>query len=196
MTMAVPLEQQRCHVCRQRTLRREQRPYEYAVGHDGRPPVAIRIPDLELIVCTNPDCHPEHPDDTIILDDAAIWRITEETYRQLGLLTPAEIRAGREKLGLNQQELQRLLGLGGNSLSRWENGRVYQSRSMDVLLRIVFNVPAVRPYLETARNNPRSSPLRHRGRFRYVSADRPDAARESHQDAYGPAEFLMGVARN
>lgn len=145
--MAVPLEQQRCHVCRQRTLRREKRPYEYAVSHDGRPPVTIRIPDLELIVCTNPGCRPEHPDDTLILDDAASWRITEETYRQLGLLTPAEIRAGREKLGLNQQELQRLLGLGGNSLSRWESGRIYQSRSMDTLLRLIFNVPAALAYL-------------------------------------------------
>ena len=135
-------ENWRCHVCGQKSLRRDPRPFEYEVSHDGRPPVKIRIPDLEVIACTNPDCHPEHADDTIIEDDAAIHRITEETYRQLGLLTPGEIRAGRERLGLTQQELQDLLGLGGNSLSRWESGRVYQSRSSDTLLRIVFSLSA------------------------------------------------------
>jgi putative zinc finger/helix-turn-helix YgiT family protein len=146
--MSVPIEQQRCAVCGERSLRREKRLYEYAVSHDGRPPVTVRIPDLDVIVCTNSNCHPEHPDDTMILDDAASWRITEETYRQLGLLTPTEIRESREQLGLNQQELQQMLGLGGNSLSRWENGHVYQARSMDMLLRIIFNVPEARGYVE------------------------------------------------
>jgi putative zinc finger/helix-turn-helix YgiT family protein len=149
-TMAERWEQWRCHVCRQLSLRRVIRPYESEVSHDGRPPVKVRIPDLEVIACTNPDCHPEHPDDTVIEDDATIWRITEETYRQLGLLTPTEIRAARERLGFNQQQLQELLGLGGNSLSRWETGRVYQSRSLDALLRIVFNVPAALAYLSVA----------------------------------------------
>lgn len=157
--MSVPVEQQRCHVCGQRSLRRQKRPYEYAVSHDGRPPVTIRIPDLDVVVCTNPDCRPEHPDDTLILDDAASWRITEETYRQLGLLAPTEIRAGRERLGLNQQQLQQMLGLGGNSLSRWENGHVYQARSMDTLLRIIFNVPQARDYV-AARESSRDSAVR------------------------------------
>jgi HTH-type transcriptional regulator/antitoxin MqsA len=137
----------RCDACGQKSLRRVRRAFQYEVSHDGRPPVAIVIPDLEVIACTNPDCHPKHPSDTILHDDASTWRVTEETYRQLGLLTPAEIRAGRERLGLNQQELQELLGLGGNSLSRWENGRVYQARSMDTLLRVVFGVPQAVPFL-------------------------------------------------
>ena len=103
---------------------------------------------VELSACTNPDCHPEHPGDTEILDDAANWRITEETYRQLGLLTPTEIKAGRERLGLTQQQLQDLLGLGGNTLSRWENGHYYQARSMDRLLRLVFGVPDALRYCQ------------------------------------------------
>jgi len=146
-------ENWRCDVCRQKTLRRVQRPFEYELSHDGRPPVKIRIPDLEVIACTNPDCRPEDPGDTIIHDDAATWRVTVETYRQLGLLTPEEVRAGRERLGLNQQQLQELLGLGGNSLSRWENGHVYQSRSMDTLLRIVFNVPPAMDYVRSAQRD-------------------------------------------
>ena len=145
------IQHRQCHVCGQRTLRRVKRPFEYEVSHDGRPPVTIRIPDLEVIACTNPDCHPDDPADTIIHDDDSIWRTTVETYRQLGLLTPDEIRSGRERLGFSQQELQELLGLGGNSLSRWERGRVYQSRSSDALLRIIFNVPAATEFLRSVR---------------------------------------------
>ncbi|MCK4341810.1 MAG: type II toxin-antitoxin system MqsA family antitoxin [Phycisphaerae bacterium] len=151
-------ENWRCNVCRKKSLRRVKQPFEYEVSHDGRPPVKIRIPDLEVIACTNPDCHPEHPDDTIIENEATAWRITVETYRQLGLLTPDEIRRERERLGLSQQELQELLGLGGNSLSRWENGRVYQARSTDTLLRIIFNVPAAAEYLRRDRERGIASP--------------------------------------
>lgn len=150
--MARPTEKRRCHECGQRTLRRVQRPYEYEFSHDGRPPVMIRIPDLDVIACTNPDCRPEHPGDTILLDDSALRRIGDETCRQVGILTPAEIRENRERLGLNQQELQDLLGLGGNSLSRWENGRVYQSRAMDMLLRMAFGMPEALAYLSQIRN--------------------------------------------
>jgi putative zinc finger/helix-turn-helix YgiT family protein len=145
--MARELETRRCHVCGQRSLRRAPWLYEYEISHDGRPPVKIRIPDLLVIACTNPECRPEHPHDTILLDDAASWQITIETSKQLGLLTPDEIRQGRERLGLSQQELQELLGLGSNSLSRWENGHVFQSRSMNTLLRLVFHFPEVVSFL-------------------------------------------------
>ncbi len=137
----------RCGACRQLSMKRVARPFSYEISHEGRPPVTVRIPDLEVVACTNPDCRPEHPGDNVIEDDAALWRIGEETYRQLGLLTPGEIREGREKLGLSQQEFQELLGLGGNSLSRWENGRVYQSRSIDRFLRVVFRVPEAMDHL-------------------------------------------------
>lgn len=154
--MARPIEERTCHVCGQKSLRRVRRSYEYDFSHDGRPPVHITIPDLEVIACTNPDCRPEHPHDTILETEETARRIDEETCRQLGLLSPAEIRAGREKLGLTQQELAELLGLGGNSLSRWENGRVYQARSMDTLLRIVFNVPEAVEHLRRMHDGTRS----------------------------------------
>jgi len=121
-------------------------PYEETITHDGRTCV-IRVPDLEIIRCTNPDCRPQQPSDMIILDDAAVRRLDAETYRQLGLLSPQEIRAQRERLGLTQQELQDLLRLGGNSLSRWESGAIYQSRSLDTLLRLAFTLPDALPTL-------------------------------------------------
>jgi len=153
--MARPLAERRCAVCGEKMLRRVKRPYEAEVAHDGRPPVRIRIPDLEVIACGNPNCNPEHHDDTVIEDEEAIRRITEESYRQLGLLTPTEIRAARKGLGLTQEQLQKLLGLGGNSLSRWESGRVYQARSMDTLLRVIFSVSAARSFLHGFRDEER-----------------------------------------
>jgi len=140
--MPRPIEDWRCHHCGQRSLKRTTMPYEHPVTHDGRE-VTIRIPDLSVVHCTNTNCQPEHPHDTILTDDDATHRIDLETYRQLGLLTPQEIRENRERLGLTQQELADLLRLGGNSLSRWESGAIYQSRSLDTLLRIVFNEPVV-----------------------------------------------------
>jgi len=177
--MSKPVEEQRCHVCGQRSLRRVKRPYEYAVSHDGRAPVKIRIPDLDVVACTNPSCHPEHPNDTVLVDGDASRRITEETYRQLGLLTPTEIRANRERLGLTQQQLQDLLGLGGNSLSRWENGRVYQSRALDRFLRVVFQSPEARKLLGwlEATPEPVSGPSTAEYRLRYFS-DKPLSPQE------------------
>ncbi len=149
--MSARVEKWRCPVCGRETMERAHRPYEADVAHDGRSPVRIRIPDLPVVACTNPDCHATNPDEAVIYDDDTLHYITTETYRQLGLLTPEEIRAGRERLGLSQQEMAELLGLGGNSLSRWENGRVYQSRSTDTLLRLLFDVPQVLSYLRSRR---------------------------------------------
>ena len=172
--MARPIEQRSCHVCGQKSLRRVKRPFEHEVSHDGRPAVKIRIPDLEVIACTNPDCRPQHPDDTVLEDAAATRRITEETYRQLGLLTPAEIRAARERLNLTQQQLQELLGLGGNSLSRWESGRVYQSRSHDAMLRVIFSVPEARWFLYELRGVRPEPPME---RFKYLAKSIPETGK-------------------
>ena len=128
------------------------------VRHEGREPIEVTVEDVPAWRCTNPDCKPAHPDDAILEDADAAGRITEACYRALGLLTPAEIRASRERLGLTQQELQEYLGLGGNSLSRWESGRVYQSRSHDTLLRAFFALEEFRRFVASLR-----CPSRHTG---------------------------------
>ena len=53
------------------------------------------------------------------------------------LLAADEIRSLRERLGLTQAALARLLRLGGNTISRWESGRNIQTAAMDVLLRLI-----------------------------------------------------------
>lgn len=67
--------------------------------------------------------------------------------RKHGLLTAQEIKTIREKNGLSQVELADLLKLGAVTLSRWEAGRFVQSASMDVLLRLISDVPDTLDYL-------------------------------------------------
>jgi len=71
-----------------------------------------------------------------------------DLYRaKYGLLSADEIRAIREQHGLTQTELAHILRLGGNTLSRWESGRNAQSAAMDVLLRLIRDLPGSLEYL-------------------------------------------------
>ena len=74
-------------------------------------------------------------------DAIAIYR------RKHGLLSADEIRAIRERFDLTQADLARLLRLGANTVSRWESGRNVQSAAMDMLLRLIRDVPGSIPYL-------------------------------------------------
>ena len=58
-----------------------------------------------------------------------------------------EIRALRERFELTQAELAKLLRLGANTVSRWESGRNVQTAAMDILLRIIRDLPGSLEYL-------------------------------------------------
>jgi putative zinc finger/helix-turn-helix YgiT family protein len=69
-------------------------------------------------------------------------------YRKnYGLLSAEEIRSIRERFGLTQAELARLLRLGANTISRWEAGRNVQAAAMDMLLRMIRDLPGSLDYL-------------------------------------------------
>jgi putative zinc finger/helix-turn-helix YgiT family protein len=70
------------------------------------------------------------------------------TYRKkYGLLSSDEIRAVCEGNGLTQAELAKLLRPGANTISRWEAGRNVQSTALDVLLRLIRDLPGSVEYL-------------------------------------------------
>jgi len=83
------------------------------------------------------------------LDQARYLREqAHELYRaHHELLAAREIRALRERLGMTQGEFAGLLRLGANTLSRWEAGRNVQSAAMDLLLRLIRDVPGSIEYL-------------------------------------------------
>lgn len=67
--------------------------------------------------------------------------------RRHGLLGADEIRSLRERFALTQADLARLLRLGANTVSRWEAGRNAQTAAMDILLRLLRDVPGSLGYL-------------------------------------------------
>lgn len=71
-----------------------------------------------------------------------------ESYRRKnGLLSADEIRALRAQYGLKQAELATILRLGDNTVSRWEAGRNVQTGAMDLLLRLIRDLPGCLEYL-------------------------------------------------
>jgi putative zinc finger/helix-turn-helix YgiT family protein len=74
-------------------------------------------------------------------DAIAIYR------RNHGLLSADEIRAIRDRFNLTQADLARLLRLGANTVSRWESGRNVQTAAMDILLRMIRDLPGSIEYL-------------------------------------------------
>ncbi len=61
----------------------------------------------------------------------------EAICRALGLLTPAEIRSIRERLGMTQEQFNKLTRIGEATICRWERGRLLQNAAMDRYLRLI-----------------------------------------------------------
>ncbi len=103
----------------------------------------IAVPEAPHLSC--PKCH----EVVLRFDDARKLRQHAlEIYRaKYGLLSADEIRSIRERFRLTQAELARLLRLGGNTISRWEAGRNVQTAAMDVLLRMIRDLPGSVEYL-------------------------------------------------
>lgn len=82
---------------------------------------------------------------------AAQRKASDEIRRQEGLLLPDELRAIRERHGLTQSALERMIGAGPKTVVRWESGLVFQQQTADALLRVLGAVPAAAEFLATLR---------------------------------------------
>jgi putative zinc finger/helix-turn-helix YgiT family protein len=89
--------------------------------------------------------------DEVVLRFSDARRLQEDAIRvyrkKHGLLSADGIRALRERFGLTQSELARLLHLGANTISRWESGRNVQTEAMEMLLRLLRDLPGSLDYL-------------------------------------------------
>lgn len=120
--------ERRCPACGQgalvaRVIRDE---FEYGPEEDRITIVAEGVPVLECPACG----------ETLYGPDAARVR-HQAICRTLGLLTPEQIKGVREKLGKKQAEFAALTGIGVATLSRWEQGRLIQTRALDRYLRLL-----------------------------------------------------------
>ncbi len=104
----------------------------------------IAVPSVPHLSC--PSCGER----VLRFDDARGLQVAAiSAYRRKhGLLSAAEIRAIRKRFDLTQGELARLLHLGANTLSRWESGRNVQTLAMEMLLRMIRDLPGSIEYLQ------------------------------------------------
>ncbi|TXN04880.1 hypothetical protein FV242_05880 [Methylobacterium sp. WL64] len=58
-----------------------------------------------------------------------------------GLLTAAELSLVRSKYGLRQTDMEQILSTGPKTWTRWERGKVVQSKSTDKLIRAISEDP-------------------------------------------------------
>jgi putative zinc finger/helix-turn-helix YgiT family protein len=56
-----------------------------------------------------------------------------------GLLTPAQIKQVRSKLGMTRRQFAEAFGIPRASMDRWETGKLLQNKSLDTLLRALEN---------------------------------------------------------
>ncbi|MFV1967248.1 MAG: type II TA system antitoxin MqsA family protein [Pirellulaceae bacterium] len=128
----------RCGSCDKKEVYRTSTPYKTTIKYEGRP-YDVEVPDLELPKCR--ECG------EVVFDDHAGHQINRALRKQLGLLQPDQIRAGRTELGLSQKDLAAQLGVAEESVSRWETGALTQSRVVDRQIRLLFEFPVVRKAL-------------------------------------------------
>ena len=70
-----------------------------------------------------------------------------EYAKMKGLLTPDQVASVRKKTGLNQSDFQKMIGVTGVTVSRWETGKSQQSKLADNFLRIIDKFEFVVPEL-------------------------------------------------
>jgi putative zinc finger/helix-turn-helix YgiT family protein len=116
--------------------RDEERDYDLGDGET----IKISMKDVPLERCDS--CG-------LIAHGPAAAKVEHEAIcRAVGLLTPSEIKAIREKFGWSQQYLADLTGLGVATISRCERGRLVANQSTNKILQAIRDCPQFRDYLE------------------------------------------------
>ena len=127
-----------CPECGKKEVRPATVPHTSQIKHDGR------LYTVEIPMLCVPQCG---ACGELVFDNDADEQIAQALREQLGLLSGDQIRKNREDLGLSQRSLAEHLGVAVETISRWENGALTQTRAMDRYLRVYFGVPAARAAL-------------------------------------------------
>lgn len=127
-----------CPKCFQRDVAPRNIDFSLQVNHEGRLH-AIVVPGLRVPVCAacGERVFTSEADDVI---EAAV-------RQQLHLLTRQQIQESIVKLGMRQNELASRLGVAEETVCRWIDGSMVQTRAMDNLLRAFFALPQLRAAL-------------------------------------------------
>lgn len=128
----------KCHQCgaelTSRTARAHRRKLRYeGVAHDV---LVEDMPEWHCAVC-----------DIAVTDGESDPFLQAALRKHVGLLTPEQIRAGLKALKISQDTFAERIGCAAESVSRWLNSAVLQSRTYDRFMRIYFHCPEVRGLL-------------------------------------------------
>lgn len=104
------------------------------VKHDGVV-YELHLPGIEIPRCQT--CGEIYP--TVAVDD----QVSDALRQRLRLLLPAQIQNEIKRIGLKKKQLAERLGVEPETISRWANGALIQSRAMDNLMRLYFADPAM-----------------------------------------------------
>jgi putative zinc finger/helix-turn-helix YgiT family protein len=117
-----------CAICDSEKVRKVRR--SYATKYN-QVPISIKGAEMyECSACGERFFTPEQA--------RAVSIATKNQVRQTqGLLSAEAIVEVRRRLGLSQTDLEDLFGLGQKVVTRWETGRVVQSKAADVALRLL-----------------------------------------------------------
>jgi putative zinc finger/helix-turn-helix YgiT family protein len=128
----------RCASCGKRGLSPATIKHTSHIKYEGKLH-AVELDGLSVLKCQF--CN------EVLFGNEADEQIAVALRSKLGLLPPRYIRERREALGLTQRALAEQIGAAEETISRWENGLLIQSRAMDTLLRLYFDLPQVREHL-------------------------------------------------
>ena len=133
-----------CPNCAEVTVLPTQINYETTATYEGRE-VHVSVPDFSVRKCGK--CG------QVFLNSEANWRVTDAVRETLGLLTPRQIKANIDALGMTQREVAARVRVAPESLSRWITGGMIQSAVTDTILRLFFASAKVRDMLRSPNNN-------------------------------------------
>lgn len=136
----------RCSACGASPL--EPRVEAYRVEHDGK---AMEIQDSRM-VC--PGCGVvAYVGEQISRHERAVADAIRTMH---GLLTARELEQIRTKYRLRQTDMEQILSTGPKTWTRWERGKVPQSKAADKLIRLIAEDPdiAKRLMLQAGVENP------------------------------------------
>lgn len=123
-----------CEVCGRKSARLVSRPFDTTYNQ-----IPIHLDAVEMYECDYCGEGALTPEQDMAISN----KVKSLARKHLKLLPPDTIVAIRRRYGLSQQELERLLGLGKKVVIRWEKGRVLQSKTADVLLRLMNQNPSI-----------------------------------------------------
>src|SRR5919201_1868093 len=112
----------RCGNCLKDEVYPETMSYAIDVKHDGQL-YHLDIPELLIPKCRA--CG------ELVFSNSVDDQVLQALRAHVRLLTPEQIRGGRKVLRFKSKELAEKLGIAPETMSRWERGRLIQSRAMD-----------------------------------------------------------------